>query len=163
MSVTVLVPDELLDIAEVAECSGLAPSALRFYEKQGLITSSGRNGLRRTFRPEVLERLTLIACARSVGFTISQIARFLVATPDDAELRDHMAEKARQLDEEIDRLSRMRDSLRHAATCTHVPLVECPEFKRSFGDPARENDDADGFGRPAVSRPSRARETASRS
>ena len=42
----------LLDIAEVAVRSGLAPSALRFYEKRGLIAPAGRNGLRRTYRPD---------------------------------------------------------------------------------------------------------------
>lgn len=123
----------VLDIAEVAARSGLAPSALRYYEKRGLIESEGRNGLRRTYRAEVIDRLALVSCARAAGFTLAQIARFLVATPADTELRRHMAEKARQLDEDIARLTRMRDSLRHAATCTHQPLVECPDFKQAFG------------------------------
>ncbi|MFI6367071.1 MerR family transcriptional regulator [Nocardia sp. NPDC050630] len=123
----------MLDIAEVAARSGLAPSALRYYEKRGLIESDGRNGLRRTYRPEVVDRLALVSCARAAGFTLAQIARFLVATPADTELRRHMADKARQLDEDIARLIRMRDSLRHAATCTHQPLVECPDFKQTFG------------------------------
>lgn len=96
----------MLDIAEVAERSGLGPSALRFYEKRGLLTSAGRNGLRRVYEPAVLDRLALIACAR-------------------------MAEKAKALDD-IARLTRMRNSLRHAFTCDHEPLVECPDFKREF-------------------------------
>ncbi|MFB8028659.1 MerR family transcriptional regulator [Streptomyces sp. NPDC056465] len=124
----------LLDIAEVAERSGLAPSALRYYERRGLIASEGRNGLRRTFRSEVLGRLSLVACARASGFTLAEIARFLTATPDDTELRVHLAVKAKQLDTEIDRLTRMRDSLRHAAVCTRSPLVECPEFKQAISD-----------------------------
>ncbi|WP_459547549.1 MerR family transcriptional regulator [Nocardia sp. X0981] len=123
---------ELLDIAEVADRSGLAPSALRFYERRGLIHSAGRNGLRRTFEPDVLDRLTLIDCARGAGFTLAQIQRFLTATPDDTELRDHLAAKATQLDHDIARLTRMRDSLRHAATCAHQPLVECPQFKNTL-------------------------------
>jgi DNA-binding transcriptional MerR regulator len=126
-----------LDIAEVAERTGLAASALRFYEQRGLIASTGRNGLRRTFAPAVLDRITLISCAQAAGFTLAQIARFLVATPDDTLLREQMANKAVQLDEEIARLARMRDSLKHAATCTHAPLVECPEFKTRLEDPAR--------------------------
>ncbi|MEV4052102.1 MerR family transcriptional regulator [Amycolatopsis sp. NPDC049688] len=119
----------LLDIAEVAEKSGLAPSALRFYEKRGLVEPAGRNGLRRTYDPDVLARLELVACARGAGFTIAEIARFLVATPSDAALRERMAEKAAELAETIERLTRMRNSLHHAATCTHAPLVECPDFK----------------------------------
>ena len=124
--------EALLDIAEVAGRCGLAPSALRFYEKRGLIASAGRNGLRRTYRPDILQRLALITCARGAGFTIAEIARFLQATPDDTELRARMAGKARELEDDIARLTRMRDSLRHAATCTHRPLVECPDFKRTF-------------------------------
>jgi MerR family redox-sensitive transcriptional activator SoxR len=121
--------DADLDIAEVAEQTGMTASALRFYERRGLIRSSGRNGLRRTFAHDVVDRIVLIGCAQAAGFTLAQIARFLIATPGDAELRERMAEKARALDQDIDRLTRMRDSLGHASTCTHTPLIECPEFK----------------------------------
>ncbi|MFG2007080.1 MerR family transcriptional regulator [Spirillospora sp. NPDC048911] len=121
-----------LDIGEVAARTGLAPSALRYYEREGLIESSGRNGLRRTYDLETLERLGLITCARSAGFSIAEIGRFLVATPeDDPLLRERMAQKAADLDEKIDQLVRMRESLRHVATCTHEPLVECPDFRRA--------------------------------
>jgi MerR family redox-sensitive transcriptional activator SoxR len=123
-----------LDIGEVAERTGLTASALRFYERRGLIQSNGRNGLRRTFDRDVIDRITLISCAQAAGFTLAQIARFLVASPDDAELRQRMAEKARQLNQDIARLTRMRDSLSHAASCTHTPLIDCPEFKSRISD-----------------------------
>ena len=45
-----------------------------------------------------------------------------------------MAAKAEALEEDIARLTRMRDSLRHASNCPHEPLVECPDFKRTFKD-----------------------------
>ncbi|MEO3801497.1 MerR family transcriptional regulator [Nonomuraea sp. B1E8] len=124
----------LLDIAEVARRFGLAPSALRFYEKKGLIAAAGRNGLRRTYHPDVLERLELITCARHAGFTVAEIGRFLSARPGDPDLRVRMDAKARDLDEQIGRLARLRDSLRHAAVCDHEPIVECPDFKRAIGD-----------------------------
>jgi DNA-binding transcriptional MerR regulator len=122
----------LLDIAEVAELSGLAPSALRYYERRGLIASDGRNGLRRTYLPAVVDRLALISCAQGAGFTLAEVGRFLTATPGDRATRERMAVKAAELDDEIDRLVRMRESLRHASTCTHTPLVECPDFKDTF-------------------------------
>lgn len=124
----------LLDIAEVAQHSGLAPSALRFYEKKGLIEAAGRNGLRRTYHPEVLERLALITCARSAGFSIAEIGRFVEARPSDTDLRTRMATKARELDAQLGRLTRLRDSLRHAAVCDHEPIVDCPDFKRAVGE-----------------------------
>jgi DNA-binding transcriptional MerR regulator len=132
-----------LDIAEVARRSGLAPSALRFYEKKGLVASTGRNGLRRTYRPDVLERLELITCARDAGFSVAEIGRFLAARPGDPDLRVRMTARARGLDEQIDRLTRLRDSLRHAAACEHEPIVECPDFKQIIGNepagPARSS------------------------
>jgi DNA-binding transcriptional MerR regulator len=128
------VDETSLDIAEVARRSGLAPSALRFYEKKLLIAAAGRNGLRRTYHPDVLDRLALIACARSAGFSIAEIGRFLEARAGDEELRARMAVKARDVDEQIGRLTRLRDSLRHAAVCDHEPIVECPDFKRAVGN-----------------------------
>ncbi|MDM0078557.1 MerR family transcriptional regulator [Variovorax sp. J2P1-59] len=124
-----------LDIAEVARSSGLTASALRYYERRRLIRSSGRNGLRRTYEPDVLARLALINCARAAGFTLAQIGRFLVATPGDVELRKQMGQRARELDAQIAQLIRMRNSLRHAAICRHEPLVECPKFKAFIDEP----------------------------
>lgn len=121
-----------LDIGEVVAHTGLAPSALRFYEQRGLIASSGRNGLRRTYGADVLDRLALIACAREAGFGIAEIARFLSAGPDDRDLRDRMAVKVEELDVLIARLTRMRAGLRHAVNCDHEPLVACPEFKQTL-------------------------------
>lgn len=129
-------PEDLIDIGEVCRLSALTPSALRFYERRGLITPAGRNGQRRAYTPDVFERLNLIACAQQAGFTIAEIARFLVARPSDDDLRERLAAKASELSSDISRLQRMRASLMHAATCTHVPLVDCPHFKASFADEA---------------------------
>jgi DNA-binding transcriptional MerR regulator len=125
------VDDTLIDIGEVARRSGLAASALRFYERKGLILAEGRNGLRRAYRPETLERLALITCARDAGFTLAEIAEFLQARPSDTALRERLVAKEREVSERIAQLTRLRDSLRHAAVCEHDPLVECPEFKRA--------------------------------
>ncbi|WP_113700326.1 MerR family transcriptional regulator [Nonomuraea lactucae] len=123
--------ETLLDIGEVATRSGLAASALRFYERKGLIAPAARNGLRRAYRPETLDRLALITCARDAGFTLAEVGRFLAARPDDAVLRERMAAKEREVDELVSRLTRLRDSLRHAVVCDHDPIVECPEFKQA--------------------------------
>ncbi|WP_306363961.1 MerR family transcriptional regulator [Nocardia sp. CC227C] len=136
--------EALLDIADVAARSGMAASALRYYEQQGLIASAGRNGLRRTYEPEVVPRLALIACARRAGFTIAEIHHFLRATPDDTALRAQLVRKARDVDEDIARLTRMRDGLRHAAVCTHARLVDCPEFTRTFAPPGAKSPGGDG-------------------
>ena len=59
-----------MDIAEVARRSGLPASTLRYYEERGLIASVGRQGLRRTFDPGVLELLSLISLGQAAGFSL---------------------------------------------------------------------------------------------
>jgi DNA-binding transcriptional MerR regulator len=68
---------ELLSITEVGEATGLQSSALRYYEKAGLIEQQGRMGGRRHYEPSVLQRLTVIALLQEVGFTIGEISELL--------------------------------------------------------------------------------------
>ncbi len=119
-----------LDIAEVAQRSGVPASTLRFYEEKGLIASIGRRGLRRLFDPGVLERLALIALGRASGFSLDEIA--LMFAPDGRPSIDRqmLAAKAKELDRTIRKLSAMRDSLRHAAACPAPSHMECPTFRR---------------------------------
>jgi DNA-binding transcriptional MerR regulator len=119
-----------LDIAEVAQRSGVPASTLRFYEKKGLIASVGRRGLRRLFDANVLERLALIALTRAVGFSLDEIA--LMFGPDGRPRidRQKLTAKAEELDRTIRELSAMRDSLRHAAACPARTHMECPSFRR---------------------------------
>ncbi|MEM9092866.1 MAG: helix-turn-helix domain-containing protein [Cyanobacteria bacterium J06639_14] len=118
-----------MDIAEVAKASGLPASTLRFYEEKGLIQSTGRNGLRRVFSANVLERLALIALGRSVGFALDEIAEMF--TPEGPEInRALLLAKADELDKKIKELTTMRDGLRHAAACSAPSHFECPTFLR---------------------------------
>ena len=66
-----------MEISQVAKKSGVSASTLRFYEEKGLITSIGRQGIRRVFSPNVLERLELIALGRAAGFSLEEIAGIL--------------------------------------------------------------------------------------
>jgi DNA-binding transcriptional MerR regulator len=127
--------NELLDIAEVARRSGLTASALRFYERRGLIEADGRNGLRRAYRPEVLGRLARIRAAATAGFTLRQIGELLSGHPTDADLRELIAARARQVDAQIAHLSAIRDSLHHAADCRAPSLAACPHFLAAGTEP----------------------------
>lgn len=119
-----------LDIAEVAQRSGVAASTLRFYEEKGLIGSIGRRGLRRVFDPDVLERLALIALGRAAGFSLDEIARMFAADGRPQIDRELLATKAEELDRTIRKLSAMRDGLLHAAACRAPSHMECPTFRR---------------------------------
>jgi DNA-binding transcriptional MerR regulator len=119
-----------MDINEVARASGVPASTLRFYEEKGLIASTGRRGLRRTFEPRVVERLALIALARAAGFSLAEIARMFAADGRPKIDRQLLSGKADELDRTIRRLSAMRDGLRHAAVCPAPSHLECPTFRR---------------------------------
>lgn len=119
-----------LDIAELARKSGLPASALRFYEEKGLIASVRRQGLRRVFDHDVLERLALIALGRSAGFSLDEIATMFAPDGGPQIDRRALAAKARELGHTIRRLNAMRDGLRHAAVCPAASHMECPTFRR---------------------------------
>lgn len=119
-----------MDIAEVAKKSGMPASALRYYEEKGLITSVGRQGLRRTFAPGVLDQLALIALGQAAGFSLDDIGAMF--SPDgQANIdRKSLNAKADELDQTIKRLKAMRSGLRHAAVCPAPSHAECPTFQR---------------------------------
>lgn len=119
-----------LDIAEVAQQSGLPASALRFYEEKGLIRSIGRRGLRRVFPAGVVERLALIALGRSAGFSLEEIAGMFAPDGKVRIDRQKLAVKAKELDQTIRELTAMRDGLRHAVNCKAPSHMECPKFRR---------------------------------
>ena len=119
-----------MDIAEVAQQSGIPASTLRFYEESGLIKSVGRRGLRRVFAPTVLERLALISLGRAAGFSLDEIGRMFAADGRPRIDRKVLAAKAEDVDRTIRKLSAMRDGLKHAAACPAPSHLECPAFRR---------------------------------
>ena len=119
-----------LDIGEVARRAGLPTSTLRFYEERGLITATGRNGLRRQFDAGVLQRLALISLGRAAGFSLDEIAAMLGTDGQPAIDRAQLTARADELDRNIRRLTALRDSLRHAAVCPAASHLECPSFQK---------------------------------
>lgn len=118
-----------LDIAEVARRSGLAASALRYYEAKGLIRPMGRHGLRRVYADAVLEQLALITLGRAAGLSLQEIGAMLAVEDGTGIDRTRLAAKADALDLRIARMTVMRDGLRHAAACRAPSHLECPRFR----------------------------------
>ncbi|MGW4242982.1 helix-turn-helix domain-containing protein [Nocardia sp. NPDC004722] len=118
-----------LDIAEVVRRSGVPASTLRYYEERGLISSTGRRGLRRQFDESVLEQLALIALGRTAGFALDDIVRLFGPQGELQVDRGLLRGKADELDRTIKELSAVRDGLRHAAACPAANHAECPSFQ----------------------------------
>lgn len=120
----------LLDIAEVAKLSGLPAATLRFYEEKGLIESLGRRGLRRTFDPAVIERLSLISLGRMAGFSLDDMAAMFGSGPRPTIDRAMLSAKAEELGRHIKQLAALKKGLEHAAACPAPDHLECPSFRR---------------------------------
>ena len=121
---------KFLDIGEVSARSGIKPSALRYYEEIGLITSVFRHGLRRQFPPEVLLQLKLIAMGKTAGFSLEEISGMFGRTGAPALPRAALHQKADEIDRQIRELTALSDTLRHVAECSAPSHMECPTFRR---------------------------------
>ena len=119
-----------MDISEVARRSGIAASALRYYERRGLIASVGPAGTRRRFAPGVLDQLALIALGQAGGLSLDEIQSML--SPHDRPNIDRqlLATKAEEIDAQVRQLRAMSRGLRHAAACPHPSHAQCPTFQK---------------------------------
>ncbi len=123
------VPTEMT-VGEVAHRSGVAVTALHFYEREGLITSRRTTGNQRRFRREVLRRLALIRIAQRVGIPLAAIRTALDGLPggrsptraDWNELSDRWRA---ELDDRIRRLQQLRDDFSGCIGCGCLSLDFC--------------------------------------
>jgi MerR family redox-sensitive transcriptional activator SoxR len=123
-------PTDLLTVGEVAQRSGFAPSALRFYEREGLVHATRTAGNQRRYERNVLRRLAFIRAARSVGLSLDEVRRSLaelpeLRTPTKADWTRISHSWRSRLDEQIEALVALRDGLDHCIGCGCLSLREC--------------------------------------
>lgn len=121
---------ELLTIGQVAERSGIAHTALRFYEERDLISSSRTTGNQRRYQRNVLRKLAFIKAAQRVGVSLEDIKRALDSLPHDhAPTRRDWARLSAawhdELNTRIDALTRLRDRLTGCIGCGCLSLRTC--------------------------------------
>lgn len=119
-----------MDISEVAKRSGVAASALRHYERKGLIRSLAPEGARRQFAPAVLDQLALIALGQAAGFSLDEIRGMFTPHGKPDIDRQALATRADDIDRTVRGLMAMSQGLRHAAACPAPSHAECPSFQR---------------------------------
>lgn len=126
-------PDQVhadITVGEVAARSGLAVSAIHFYEAKGLITSRRNAGNQRRYGRDVLRRVAVIKVAQRIGIPLAAIGQALASLPEGRtpNAKDWAALSARwkaELDERIDRLTRLRDELGDCIGCGCLSLEHC--------------------------------------
>ena len=121
---------DLLTVGQVADRSGFATSALRYYERVGLVTATRTSGGQRRYERNVLRRLAFVRAARNVGLTLDEVEQALSTLPkgrapnrsDWARLSGGWRER---LDEQIKALTALRDGLDSCIGCGCLSLRTC--------------------------------------
>ena len=140
-------PTVLLTPREVAERSGVAVSALHFYESKGLIEATRTTGNQRRYRRDVLRRLAFVRVSQRVGVSLEEIREALDSLPDDrvptkADWTRLSRRWRARLDARIDQLVRLRDDLDGCIGCGCLSLRSCTLYNPddtlgTFGPGAR--------------------------
>jgi MerR family redox-sensitive transcriptional activator SoxR len=124
-----------LSIGQVARAAGMSASALRYYEKAGLLRAPPRSSGQRRYDDGVLGRIELIRLAREAGFTIRETRVFLSGfsadTPPAARWRALAARKLEEVNALMERAQRMRLLLERSFHCRCLRLEDCERFLRS--------------------------------
>ena len=127
----------MLPIGEVARRSGVAASALRYYERTGLIPRADRRGGRRVYGEEILDRLALIGVAKAAGFRVSEISTLLAGlgrrTPPGSRWRSLAARKHEELKARRAQLEQAQRVLEVVTRCECPSLDECSRALRRTG------------------------------
>lgn len=123
------VPDRLT-IGEVSERSGVATSALRYYEDEGLIRSDRADNGHRRYRRDVLRRVAFIKVAQMVGLSLQEIREALGSLPSSRTPNQQDWERLSRtwtprLEERIAMLERLRDRLSGCIGCGCLSLAHC--------------------------------------
>ncbi len=122
-------PDELLSIGTVARRAGVASSALRYYEEQGLIAPTTRVNGRRRFTPATVSKVGVILFLAEVGFSIAEIRELLTGRAESPHAWRRLAqEKVAELEDMAAKAAAARTAIEHALDCPEEDLLECPEF-----------------------------------
>ena len=121
---------ETLAIGDLAARSGVAASALRYYEKEGLIRSTRTAGNQRRYQRSELRRVAFIRIAQQVGVSLEEIREALAGlpenrTPTKADWSRLSGRWRRRLDERIALMERLRDRLTGCIGCGCLSLRRC--------------------------------------
>ena len=120
------------EIGEAAKRAGVRPSAIRYYEKQGLLSAERGAGGRRVFTMEAVERLAMIRHAKALGFSLEEIRELMDAFPEKR-WSDLAAAKMIEVDALLQRVESMRAGLQRISECRCSDVQQCAHAIASKG------------------------------
>ena len=121
---------DVMTIADVARRSGVAASALRFYEQRGLIRSERTGSGHRRFPRAVLRRIAFIVFAQRVGLSLDEVAETLAQlpanrVPERADWAKLSTAWSARIDAQIQQMQRLKDGLTQCIGCGCLSLKQC--------------------------------------
>lgn len=122
-----------IDIGDVVATTGVPVSTLHVWEQHGLVSPSGRSGLRRQYSPDVVERIGAIILLQRGGFSLAEIATLLTPT-GWSEGKGGIEAKLSELQGRRDRLTEAIAGLEHALACAEPSPLECARFRAMIAD-----------------------------
>jgi MerR family redox-sensitive transcriptional activator SoxR len=130
--------NQLLTIGETARRSGVATSALRFYESRGLIRSQRVEGNHRRYNRATLRRIAIIRVAQTLGFSLAEIGQAFESLPEQRNPTRRDWERlstrwGRQLEQRIAALQNLRDQLDGCIGCGCLSLNRCALYNAGDG------------------------------
>lgn len=126
----------LLSIGELAERTAVPASALRYYDELGLVRPATRTSGRRRYAESAVNDVGMILLFREVGFTLSEIGRFISAG-ERSSRRQIIDQKLAELAEQEHRIEVARAALEHGRRCPAGDPLKCQRFWSIIEDRAR--------------------------
>ncbi|WP_440089358.1 MerR family transcriptional regulator [Streptosporangium sp. LJ11] len=121
--------DEQLTIGELASRTGVATSALRYWEELGLLPAPARVSGQRRYPPSAVGLVGVVVLLRDVGFTLREIKAFIASrSPAGDGWRELYRRKLAELDQRIAQAQVARTAIAHGLACPHEDIFECPNF-----------------------------------
>ena len=122
-----------LSIGELGRRTGLATSALRYYERLGVLTPDGRANGRRYYGPGSAARIALIRLCQEAGFTLGEIRTILAAgSRRHLSWKRLMKGKLQELEAAIAHATRAKTLIERGLACRHRELSMCPNFRAAL-------------------------------
>ena len=122
-------PDEPLTIGELARRTGVAASALRYYEELGLLPAPPRVSGQRRFPGSAVTVVAAIRLQSDAGFTLAEQKALMAAGEDGPDWREVAQRKLAELDERITRAQAAREAIRHGLRCPRRDDGQRPDFR----------------------------------
>lgn len=118
----------MLTIGDLAQRTGVATTALRYYDELGLVSPAARSGGQRRYDDAAVRQVGAVLLLRDLGFTLAEIARLMGGEPDRRGRDDLIRGKIDELDALVRDAEVARVALVHALACPADDVRTCPNF-----------------------------------